>query len=112
DPQKTYHRLERAGLEKAAPKFVWASYFEKIGAAKVTAINVEQPDFVARLDKLVVAPPCAEADPKKCGTGFPAEDWRAYLRYHYVSALARVLSKRFVDEWFRFEQALSGVEEL
>jgi len=45
DPQKTYHRIDRAGLIKAAPRFVWSEYFDKVGGGGVTALNVQQPEF-------------------------------------------------------------------
>jgi len=39
---------------------------------------------------------CGVADKKACKVtkGFPLDDWRAYLRYHYVSSVSRSLSKR------------------
>src|SRR5467141_4020789 len=32
DPNKVYHRIERAGLKKAAPHFLWDTYFTEVGA--------------------------------------------------------------------------------
>jgi putative endopeptidase len=114
DPQKTYHRIERAGLIKAAPKFVWSEYFDKVGGGGVTALNVQQPEFFVTLDRLMSESACGVADKKACKVtkGFPVDDWRAYLRYHYVSSVSRSLSKRFVDESFSYEQALTGAEVL
>jgi putative endopeptidase len=114
DPQKTYHRLDRKGLINAAPKFVWSEYFDKVGGPSVTALNVQVPEFFAALDRLMGESACGVADKKACKTtkGFPVEDWRTYLRYHYVSWASRTLSKRFVDESFVYEQVLGGAEEL
>ena len=55
DPNKIYHRLERAGLKKVAPHFLWDAYFDELGAPSVQAINVLTPDFFAGMDKLLSA---------------------------------------------------------
>ena len=138
DPQKNYHRLERAGLEKAAPSFVWSDYFTTLGAFDVSAINVAQPEFIKGFDALLLAgAPCvadapsegaakvAEAKPaaakgkpaavKGCAAPakkFPAAEWKTYLRWHTIRAAAGSLSSRFVDERFRFEHTLTGAEKL
>ncbi len=137
DPQKIYHRLERAGLEKAAPHFAWSEYFNALGSASVSAINVAQPEFIQGFDALLLAgAPCvpgasptgadrAEAKPaavkgkpaavKGCAAPakkFPAAEWKTYLRWHTIRAAASSLSARFVDERFRFEHTLTGAEKL
>src|SRR6266404_2656262 len=53
DPNKVYHRLERAGLKKAAPHFLWDRYFTEVGAPDVQAINVVVPEFFTAMDKLI-----------------------------------------------------------
>ncbi len=139
DPQKIYHRLERDGLEKAAPDFAWRDYFGKLGLPDVAAINVAQPDFIKGFDALLLAgSPCVvdapidgetTADPeakraapkgkpaavKGCAAPakkFPAAEWKTYLRWHTIRAAASSLSTRFVDERFQFEHALTGAEKL
>jgi endothelin-converting enzyme/putative endopeptidase len=120
DPQKIYHRVDRAGLQKAAPAFAFDTYFTELGAPSIAAINLATPDFFKGLDDAIVrssastckkgAPagkPCPEA-PKK----FPAAEWRAYLRAHALSAMSGALGKSFVDAAFRFEHALTGSERL
>jgi putative endopeptidase len=121
DPQKIYHRLERAGLEQAAPTFPWGSYLAKLGAPGVTAINVAQPEFVKAIDVAVSTSPLAACKDdggkaaKPCpkpAKKFPAAEWKTYLRWHLVRAAARSLPARFVEESFRFEQTLTGIEKL
>jgi endothelin-converting enzyme/putative endopeptidase len=135
DPQKVYHRIDRAGLEKGAPDFVWSLYFKAIGAPDVTAINVATPDFFRTLGQLMSLSPsqqCNEKAPKKgdakadakkdlvaspfdCTTQpkkFPAADVKAYLRFKVLSSMARSMAKRFVDESFSLERTLSGAESL
>jgi len=43
---------------------------------------------------------------------FPPADWQTYLRWHLASSAAPNLSDPFVEENFRFEQALGGAKEL
>src|SRR3954466_12602531 len=87
DPNKIYHRLERAGLRKAAPHFLWDSYLREFGAPpSVQAINVLTPDFFAGMDKLLVKPKYA--------------DLKTYFRWTAISAAANLMGKSFVDEKF------------
>src|SRR5262249_50282228 len=40
DPHNMYHKVDRAGLEKAAPSFPWGAYFERLGLGGITAVTV------------------------------------------------------------------------
>ncbi len=98
DPENVYHRIDRAGLEAAAPRFPWRRYF--VGdLAEVRAINVTVPGFFAGLNRLLEST--------------PIEKLRAYLRWHAVSDHAMALGPRFVDESFAFSsQNLTGSKVL
>jgi len=99
DPNKVYHRLELAGIEKTAPKWNWKMYLKEMGVPEVTQINVTSPEFFAALNKMLTSVPMAE--------------WKAYLRWHLVHNAAPALSKAFVDENFAFYgKTLSGTAEL
>ncbi|MBS2030213.1 MAG: M13 family metallopeptidase [Deltaproteobacteria bacterium] len=97
DPQKTYHRLELAGLTQLAPHFDWAALFVDLGHPGLKAINVSEPEFFKELDALVQATPPA--------------DWNAYLRWHLLNAAAPALPARFVDEDFAFTRELTGAPQ-
>ena len=99
DPNKIYHRLERAGLKKTAPRFLWDAFFEEIGAPSVQAINVLSPDFFAGMDKLL------DAKGK-------LNDVKTYLRWTAISAAAPALGQSFVEERFRLTQALTGTKAI
>jgi endothelin-converting enzyme/putative endopeptidase len=99
DPNKVYHRLERAGLKKTAPHFLWDAYFEEIGAPSVEAINVLTPDFFAGMDKLLAAKG-------------KLNELRTYLRWTAISAAAPALGQAFVEERFRLTQALTGTKAI
>ena len=73
DPQKNYHRLERAGLEKAAPHFGWSDYFTALGLGSTSAINVAQPGFIEGFDALLVAgAPCVAETASEGSPAAPA----------------------------------------
>ena len=99
DPNKIYHRLERAGLKKTAPHFLWDAYFEELGAPSVQAINVLTPDFFAGMDKLLAAKG-------------KLNDVKTYLRWTAISAAAPALGQAFVEERFRLTQALTGTKAI
>ena len=88
DPQVTYHRIDRAGLAKAAPKFPWDAYFTALEREGLQAINVEAPAFFEGFDAVLATA--------------QAEALRAYLRWHAVNSASSKLGKAFVDESFRF----------
>jgi endothelin-converting enzyme/putative endopeptidase len=98
DPKNTYHRLERKGLMEAAPHFDWTAYFTEVGVPEVQAINVNAPDFFKALDGLIASQ--------------PPEVLKAYLRWHTIEGAADTLGKGFVEERFRFNQALTGAKEI
>jgi len=97
DPQKTYHRLELAGLIQIAPHFDWAALFVDLGHPGLKAINVREPEFFKELDALVQSTPPA--------------DLNAYLRWHLLNAAAPTLPARFVDEDFAFTRELTGAPQ-
>jgi putative endopeptidase len=98
DPQKVYHRLDIDGLKKLAPDVSWDGYLATIGFPDITAINVAQPEFVKKFGAMA--------------KDVPFSDWRAYLRYHLAATASLWLSQKFVDEWFRFRQVLTGAKVL
>ena len=98
DPQKLYHRIDLDGLKQLAPALAWDGFLGDLGFPKITAINVEQPDFVKKVDEMTKTTSAA--------------DWRTYLRWHLVRQMMPYLSQAFVDNWFQFRQVLSGEKVL
>ncbi|HEX8952985.1 MAG TPA: M13 family metallopeptidase, partial [Polyangia bacterium] len=99
DPNKIYHRLDLAGIEKTAPKWSWKTYLKEMGVPEVTQLNVTSPEFFAALNKMLTTTPMTE--------------WKTYVRWHLVHSAAPTLSKAFVDENFAFYgKTLSGTAEL
>ncbi|HEY2510518.1 MAG TPA: M13 family metallopeptidase [Polyangiaceae bacterium] len=102
DPNKIYHRMDRAELAKTAPGFAWDAYFKEMGFPGITAINVYEPTYLAAVDKKLAGATKATWE----------NELRPYLRFHLATGFAKVLPKRFVDEAFSFEKQLTGAEKL
>ena len=98
DPQKIYHLLNIDGLKSIAPDVSWDAYLTASGFPGIATINVAQPEFVKKLDSMF--------------TNTKMPDWRTYLRWHLVRSASPYLSQKFVDEWFRFRQVLTGTKTL
>jgi endothelin-converting enzyme/putative endopeptidase len=91
DPDRTYNRIELAGLKSGAPHFDWDGYLAAVGLKGVTAFTVTTPKMLPALDGLVQRGPPAT--------------WRSYLRWHLLSqaAAVRALPRALSEEafWFR-----------
>ena len=98
DPQKTYHRMTTAELQKLTPNFNWADYFKSIGLTQKTDTNVGQPKFFEEMNRQLAST--------------PINDWKTYLRWHLINASADNLAKPFDDENFNFKgRILTGATE-
>jgi endothelin-converting enzyme/putative endopeptidase len=99
DPAALYHKMTPAELQKLTPSFDWSTYFKGVAAPPIDAINVTEPEFFKAFETVAAAT--------------PANDLRAYLRWHLAHASAAVLSAPFVTENFRFYgTTLTGAKEL
>lgn len=99
DPNATYHKTSVNDLNGLAPAIDWPVYFRTVGlTTPVAFINVAQPDFMKRASSLL--------------TTLPMEDWRAYLRYHLVSAASPWLSTPFASEAFAYSSLYSGAKQM
>lgn len=99
DPVANYHWMGIAAAQKLAPHFGWPAYFDGIGLATPSGIDIGQPEFFQAFDTLLQE--------------VPVEDWRAYLRWHLVHAFAAQLSTPFAKEDFDFYgRSLTGQTEM
>ena len=98
DPRQQDHKMAFAELEKLAPDFGWAAYFD---AAKIPRIdlNVMQPKFVQQVDHELKSTPVAQ--------------WKTYLEWQVLNAAADTLSDAFVQQNFAFNgKYLTGATEM
>jgi putative endopeptidase len=98
DPKGTYHKLDRAGVARAMPRFDWTAFWTIVGLKDVKDVTVTSPELLAGLDALL-------------GSTKP-ETWRAYLAFHVTSHTAPVLPRPFEETQFKLESALTGQPEM
>jgi len=99
DREKQYNKLTAARLSALTPKLDWTLYFKTAAIAEPADVIVGQPEFLTRLNELLGS--------------VPAADWRTYLRWHVVHAMAPYLSSKFENEDFRFESGvLRGIKQM
>jgi len=97
DPKAVYHMMKLDELRALMPAFGWNSYLRQARLAGLTELNVAQPDFFKALNERL--------------SGVTLESWKTYLRWHAAEEAAPFLSSAFVDEVFRFQRVLNGIEE-
>ncbi len=99
DPIKTYNKTKNADMPRLMPAYDWQRYVNASEiAGKVDSVIVNQPSYFTSIDKLF--------------TATPLPVWKAYFKWHVLSAAAPYLSKSFVDERFAFVgTVLSGIPE-
>jgi putative endopeptidase len=99
DPEKTYHKMDRALLRTLTPNWSWEDYFQEIGYPQIDTVDVSAPHFFEAMNRELKE------------TRF--ETWKAYLRWHLLNAMAPYLSDPFVNEDFNFKgRVLQGTTEL
>ena len=99
DPQKTYNKLDIAGLNKLAPNIDWKAYFTKTGYPDINEVNIYQPTFFKELSSMMKT--------------VSIKDWKTFLRWHFIHSTASYLSRDFVQESFDFYgNKLSGQEKM
>jgi endothelin-converting enzyme/putative endopeptidase len=98
NPAATDHKMPFASLQRLAPAFNWAQYYEQTGLTP-GEVNVSEPHFLETVNRELTAVPVA--------------DWRTYLQWHLLDSAAPSLSDAFVREDFAFNDAfLNGATEM
>jgi predicted metalloendopeptidase len=98
DPIKNYNKMGVRQLQDLTPDWNWSAYFDGINLPQPGDINVRQPEFFKAANDLFKMT--------------SLDDWKAYLRWHVISATAPYLSKDFVDENFDFnDRILRGTQQ-
>jgi predicted metalloendopeptidase len=98
DFSKQYNKMNLAQLKTLTPAFSWPDYFKGIGAPNITEINVGHPEFFQAMNKMLADVPLA--------------DWKTYLRWQLITAVAPALSSQFDNEHFDFfSKTLQGRKE-
>jgi putative endopeptidase len=83
-----YNKMPMAELEKMTPNIDWATCQEVFGTKSIDSVIVAQPDFMKKVSEVVKS--------------FPMDDWKAYMRMHFVSEESPKLSDALNDIFFDF----------
>jgi len=98
NPANRYNFVAFADADKSTPNFNWEKFFAAQNVSGEKGFSLSQPKFFAEFDKML-------AD-------VPAQQWRAYFRFHLVHHVADALSKPFVDADYDFyAKTLRGQKE-
>jgi putative endopeptidase len=97
DPDKRYHVLTLADLEKLAPDFDFDAYFNRVTTHPIETLNVTNPDFLKAVDTLI--------------TSASIDSWKSYFRWQILSRQASALPKEFRDADFDFWGGNVGHQE-
>jgi putative endopeptidase len=97
DPDKRYHILPLADLEKLAPDFDFTVYFNHVTTRPIETVNVANPDYLKTVDELI--------------TSVPIDAWRSYFRWQILSGQAAALPQEFRYEDYVFWDGQLGYQE-
>ena len=98
NPAATDHKMPFGSLQRLAPAFNWAEYYQQAGLTP-GEVNVSEPHFLETVNRELTAVPVA--------------DWKTYLKWHLLDSAAPSLSDAFVREDFAFNGAyLNGATEI
>lgn len=99
DPHKNYAKMTIEKLARLAPAVAWRRYLRDIGAPRLGALVVNQPEFLSAVSRLLASEPIAA--------------WRSYLEFALVDGFADALSAPFVRASFAFYgTTLSGSKKM
>jgi putative endopeptidase len=97
-PENRYHIYTVQKLEELSPSFDWTVYWKAIKIGHFDTLNVATPGFFKALNEEI------ETE--------PLDAWKAYFRWHTLTAAASDLPKPFFDENFAFfGKVLAGQKE-
>ncbi len=98
DPLNNYNKMPFVKLKNLTPDFDWQLFMEGVGLKKVDSVVVGQPEFLTALNGYLKA--------------FPLEDWKNYLKFHYIHGLSTYVDDKTYLETFSFySTVLRGVKE-
>jgi putative endopeptidase len=98
DPKNRDHKMTRDAAIAMAPDFYLARYFTDIDSPTFSDLNVVNPDFFKQVNSVI------ESE--------SLESLKTYVQWHMLNSAASWLSKPYVDAHFKYQQALTGQEEI
>jgi putative endopeptidase len=98
DPKNRDHKMTVSEIEAIGPNFHIDRYFTAYGTPAFKELNVANPDYFKQMNPLIES--------------ISLEDWKVYMTWQMLNNTATWLSDDFVKEDFRFQQAITGQQEL
>jgi putative endopeptidase len=98
DPKNRDHKMTVAQAETLGPNFHLDRYFAVSGAPSFKELNVGNPEFFKSVNAVIEST--------------PLDAWKTYMTWQMVNNAAAWLSDDFVEEDFKFQQAITGQKEL
>jgi len=99
EPKNIHHMMTLSEFSKLTPSFNWKAYLSEIGAPAFKKLDVSDVGFFRDLEATLKS--------------LPPNDWKAYLRWTVMHALASAAPTRVVDEDFDFYgKKLGGQKEI
>jgi putative endopeptidase len=98
DPLKNYNKISYHSLNTTTPYFDWNIFLKETGLHNVDTVILGQPEFLTSLNTLIQT--------------VNLDNWKDYLKYHFIRGLSRYLDDKMYLEFFNFySRILRGVEE-
>ena len=99
DLPKLYNKRTIEEANKETQNIDWRHYFESLGVMNLDYFIISQPNFFREVSALL---------PK-----VNINDWKTYLRWHLINAMAPYLNEDFVKQDFAFfQRVLLGTKEI
>ena len=98
DRDKTYNKLSLDELATLSPNFDVKAFFVGAKVPTPSHVIIRQPTYFENLSKII--------------DETPLHEWKLYLAWSLIDAMAPILDKSFVDAEFAFrKKTLRGIEE-
>ncbi|HTB30493.1 MAG TPA: M13 family metallopeptidase [Bacteroidia bacterium] len=98
DPLKNYTKFSYAQLCGLTPSFDWPTFMQGVGLSNVDSVVVGQPEFLIAFNSYLKT--------------YPLEDWKNYLKFHYIHGLATYMDdKTYMENFSFYSTVLRGVKE-
>ena len=97
DPYKLYNKFSVQDLSATTPSMNWKNLLVQMKVTGADSVLVNNPNFLKSADLLLGA--------------LPLQDWKSYLKWNVLKSSAPYLSNAFVQENFKYNQAISGQKE-
>lgn len=98
DPINNYHKFSFQQLKESSPDMDWNIFMEEVNLPHIDTVIVGQLEFLTGLNTFIKS--------------FPLDDWKNYLKFHFIHRLSRYMDDKTFMETFNFYSAvLRGVKE-